>query len=182
MATAEAVAPKKPVLRVFTPRERRLNREAVNERCLRKLNPDLKDFQRIGHTAVYRYIDYSEDKGPIKPRWLDKRTEGQLFVVRASVPDGPESMYELVILNRVAPTDMIVGISHHVHCVTKEGNYVTMLYENGQLDTFWFYDVACVKTLFDIVQSVIEGRPTEGHFKTSKMFSEKGLALPVRTR
>lgn len=44
--------------------------------------------------------------------------------------------------------------------MTEQGNYVTMLYENGQLDTFWFYDVACVKTLFDIVQSVIVGGPT----------------------
>ena len=48
----------------------------------------------------------------------------------------------------------------YLHCTIAQGNYVTMLYENGQLDTFWFYDVACVKTLFDIVQSVIEGRPT----------------------
>ena len=69
--------------KLFTPRERRLNREAMNERCLRKLNPEILDFQRIGHTAVFRYTDFARD-GSDDPRWLNKRMEGQLFVMKSA--------------------------------------------------------------------------------------------------
>ena len=43
---------------------------------------------------MYRYIDFDKEKGvAVDPRWLSKRTEGQMFVVKAANPnpDGPVS-------------------------------------------------------------------------------------------
>ena len=74
--------------KLFSRRERLANRDRLNVRCLRRLNPHLEDFTKIGHTGVYRYQDGHEPE-PWQ-RWVSKRVEGQLFVVKtkASSADG----------------------------------------------------------------------------------------------
>ena len=67
------------VHRLLSATQRRANRNQINGRCLRRLNPDLDDFVRIGHSGVYRYLDDG-------PRWVSKRVEGQLFVTKTPTP------------------------------------------------------------------------------------------------
>ena len=86
-AAAVAAAAAAPV--VFTPRQRRSNQWCVNERCLRRLIPDLEDFHRVGHTAVYRYYaDGVAGESSSSARWVSKRVEGQLFVAKSRTATG----------------------------------------------------------------------------------------------
>ena len=42
-----------------------------------------------------------------------------------------------------------------------------LLYENATIDAFWFHDLESVQLLFEIVQSVIGGKPTVRSLKSA---------------